>query len=89
MLVIVASVDRNTGKLTGPPEVMSHGFIGPDDEPALFDGARRIVVDMLGSDEARSVNWRDLHDNLKNELARFFYERTHRRALVLPVMREV
>jgi ribonuclease J len=88
MLVIVAAVDRHTGKLTGPPEVMSHGFIGIDDESELYDGARRIVIDMLGG-EARSVNWRELHDNLKDELARFLYERTHRRPLVLPVMLEV
>ncbi len=88
MLVIVAAVDRHDGKLTGPPEVMSHGFIGPDDEAEIYDGARRIVVDMLGG-EAQSVNWRELHDNLKDDLARFLYERTHRRPLVLPVMLEV
>jgi ribonuclease J len=67
---------------------MSHGFIGPDDEQDIYDGARQIVIDMLGG-ESRSVNWRDLHENLKDELARFFYERTHRRPLVLPVMLEV
>jgi ribonuclease J len=88
MLVLVAAIDRHTHKLTGPPEVMSHGFIGPDDEQDIYDGARQIVIDMLGG-ESRSVNWRDLHENLKDELARFFYERTHRRPLVLPVMLEV
>ncbi|MQC82801.1 MAG: ribonuclease J [Chloroflexi bacterium] len=88
MLVIVAAVDRRDGTLTGPPEVMSHGFIGPDDEAEIYDGARRIVIDMLGG-ESRSVNWRQLHDNLKDDLARYLYERTHRRPLVLPVMLEV
>ena len=67
---------------------MSHGFIGPDDEGEIYDGARRIVIDMLGG-EAHSVNWRELHENLKDDLARFLYERTHRRPLVLPVMLEV
>jgi len=88
MLVLVAAVDRHTQKLTGPPEVMSHGFIGPDDEAEIYDGARRIVVDMLGG-EAQSVSWRELHQNLKDDLARYLYERTHRRPLVLPVMLEV
>lgn len=88
MFVVVAAIDRHTSKLTGPPEVMSHGFIGPEDEGDVYDGARRIVTDMLG-DKAQSVNWRELHDSLKNDLARFLYERTHRRPLVLPVMLEV
>jgi len=88
MFVIVAAVDRHTNKLTGPPEVMSHGFIGPDDEKKIFDGARKIATDMLGS-ESHSVSWRELHENLKDDLEKYLYARTHRRPLVLPVMLEV
>ena len=88
IFVIVAAVDRHTNKLTGPPEVMSHGFLGPGEEEEIYEGARRIAVKMLGGD-AQSVNWRELHENLKDDLARFLYERTHRRPLVLPVMLEV
>ncbi|MBT5774309.1 MAG: ribonuclease J [Dehalococcoidia bacterium] len=88
MFVIVAAVDRHTQKLTGPPEVMSHGFIGLDDEDEIFEGARQIVLKMLGADE-KSVNWRELHENLKDEIARYLYNQTHRRPLVLPVMLEV
>jgi ribonuclease J len=88
MMVLVAAVDRHTSKLAGPPEVMSHGFIGPDDETEIYDGARQIVIDMLGG-ESQSVNWRELHENVKDEIARFLYDRTHRRPLVLPVMLEV
>jgi ribonuclease J len=88
MFMLVAAVDRHTQKLIGPPEVISHGFIGPDDEDEIFDGAREIVVNMLGVD-SRSVNWREFHENLKDELARYLYGQTHRRPLVLPVMLEV
>jgi ribonuclease J len=88
MFVLVAAVDRHTQKLTAPPEVMSHGFIGPDDEDEIFEGARQITVNMLGG-ESQSVNWREFHENLKDEIARYLYNQTHRRPLVLPVMLEV
>ena len=88
MFVIVAAVDRHTGKLTRPPEVMSHGFVGPEEEPALLAGAREIVEQALG-DGARDVNWSELHDTLKDDIARYLHRKTHRRPLVLPVMLEV
>lgn len=88
LFVIVAAVDRHTGMLTGPPEVMSHGFVGPEEEQALLDGARQIVVDTLGGEE-RKVDWRVLHDTLKDDVAAYLHRRTHRRPLVIPVMLEV
>jgi len=88
MFVIVAAVDRHTQKLTGPPEVMSHGFIGRDDEDEIFEGARQVVLEMLGTD-VKSVNWRELHEKLKDEISRYLYNQTHRRPLVLPVLLEV
>ena len=88
MFIIVAAVDRHSGKLTRPPEVMSHGFVGPEEEPALLAGAREIVEQALG-DGARDVNWSELHETLKDDIARYLHKKTHRRPLVLPVMLEV
>ncbi len=88
MFVLVAAIDRHTGKLTGPPEVMSHGFVGPEEEPALLEGARQIVIDTLGGEDQK-VDWKALHETLKDDVAAFLHRRTHRRPLVIPVMLEV
>lgn len=88
MFVMVAAIDRHTGKLTGPPEVMSHGFVGPEEEQALLDGARQIVIDTLGGEDRRA-DWKALHETLKDDVATFLHRRTHRRPLVIPVMLEV
>ena len=88
MLVVVAAVDRRTGKLVRPPEVMSHGFVGPDEEPELLKGVEQLVIDKLGGEGDR-VDWTAIHETLKDEVAAFLHRRTHRRPLVLPVMMEV
>ena len=87
MLVFVAAIDRHTGVLARPPEVMSHGFVGPDEEQALLDGVRSRVTDALGAE--RAVDWRALHETLKDNVAEYLYRQTHRRPLVIPVMLEV
>jgi ribonuclease J len=67
---------------------MSHGFVGPEEEPALLEGVLGIVEEVLG-DGTHAVNWSELHETLKDDIARFLHKKTHRRPLVLPVMLEV
>ena len=88
MLVVVAAVDRKTGILVRAPEVMSHGFVGPDAEPSLLEGVEQLVTDKLGG-EGDHVDWTSVHAALKDEIASYLHKQTHRRPLVLPVMMEV
>ncbi len=88
MVVVVAAVDRRTGKLVRPPEVMSHGFVGPDDETELLEGVTQLVTDELGGEDDR-MDWTSIHATLKDDIAGYLHRQTHRRPLVLPVMMEV
>ncbi len=88
MLVVVAAIDRRTGRLVRPPEVMSHGFVGPEEERQLIEGVTQLVVDELGGEGDR-VDWTAIHETLKDDVAAYLHKRTHRRPLVLPVMVEV
>ena len=88
MVVVVAAIDRHSGKLVRPPEVMSHGFVGTEEEQELLDGVIRLVTDMLGG-EGQSVTWAQMHETLKDDVAAYLHQQTHRRPLVLPVMMEV
>ena len=88
MLVVVAAIDRRTGRLVRPPEVMSHGFVGPEEERQLLEGVTQLVTDELGGEGDR-VDWTAIHETLKDDVAAYLHKRTHRRPLVLPVMVEV
>ena len=89
MLVVVAAVDRHTGRLVRPPEVMSHGFVGPNEEPALLDAVRELVSNRIGDGPGTRRDWAELHESLKDDVLTLVQSRTHRRPLVLPVMMEV
>ena len=88
MLVVVAAIDRRRGELTGPPEVMTHGFVGPEEERAVIEGVRRLVADLFGGED-RHLDWTAMRERLKDEVASHLYEETRRRPLVLPVTVEV
>ena len=88
MLVVVAAIDRRRGELTGPPEVMTHGFVGPEEERATVEGVRRLVADLFGGED-RHLDWTAMRERLKDEVASHLYAETRRRPLVLPVTVEV
>ena len=79
---------RRRGELVGVPDVMSHGFVGPDEEPALHDSVRRLVTNLFGG-EGRQLDRTGMRERLKDEVASHLYRETHRRPLVLPVTVEV
>jgi ribonuclease J len=88
LVVVVAAIDRHTGKLARPPEVMSHGFAGADEEPALMEGVQKLITDVLGSQNA-NVSWSEIHESLKDDVAEYLHKQTHRHPLVIPVTLEV
>ena len=84
MVVVVTTIDRQRGSLIGVPEVMSHGFISPEEEAEMIEGLQRLILELFGG-EGRKLDWTGMRDTLKDEVARYLYDRTHRRPLVLPV----
>ena len=82
--VVVVTIDRRRGKLVGVPEVLSHGFIGPEEEDLITERVRQLVADLAGGEGGR-FDWTDWRETLEDELARLLYRETHRRPLVLSV----
>jgi len=88
MVVVVVALDRQDGALLRPVEVMSHGFVGPEEEPEISEGIRSLVTDMVGG-ESQRVDWAGIRETLKGEVATYIHQQTRRRPLVLPITVEV
>lgn len=88
MVVVVLAIDKQTGKVAGRPDVISRGVTGVEESEELIDGARDVVLRALeGADHI--VEWSVVNANVKEAVAKFFYDETHRRPMVLPVAVEV
>jgi ribonuclease J len=91
MFVIVAIVDRLTGKVRGSPDIISRGFVYLKESKKLLQDTRKkvikIVDDAAGSGGA--VNWIYVKDEIRNKVGQFLFSRTQRRPMILPVVIEV
>jgi ribonuclease J len=91
IVVPVVVLDKSSGGLGGPPEIVTRGFVDVDGRnAALLDEAAEMVrlsVDARPLEERHDPSL--LRERLRAELRRFFKRRTQRRPMVIPVVMEV
>jgi ribonuclease J len=91
IFVVIAVVDRQTGKVKGSPDIISRGFVYLRESKELLRDVRkrmiRIVESATGS--GRAVNWAYVKNEIKEKIGQFLFSKTQRRPMVLPVVIEV
>ena len=86
--VVVATVDRRSGKLHKSPDIISRGFVYLRDNKDLMDQTRLIVRKSV-EDSMHNPRTADLdvaREELADAVARFLLSRTMKRPIVIPVI---
>ncbi len=90
VVVVIAVVSTQTGRLLNLPDLISRGFIYLKDQGELIRQARRKVAAVLEDNDPRSgANPTYLKDKVRDELGEFLFHKTQRRPMILPVIVEV
>ena len=91
MFVIVAVVDRQTGKVRGSPDIISRGFVYLRESKELLRETRKRVIAIVNqaAGSGGAVNWVFVKDEIRNKIGQFLFSRTQRRPIILPVVIEV
>jgi len=88
MVVVILAIEKSTGRLIGEPEILSRGFVDIDESEELLRRTREMVVSSLeGADHI--AEWSVANIRVKDAIAQFLYNETHRRPMILPVSVEV
>jgi ribonuclease J len=89
VVVVVLAVDKSTGNGVGRPDVITRGVTSLEESDELREQARQIIVDALKEGGEHPADWLTIHQKVREAVAKFLYDETHRRPLVLPVAVEV
>jgi len=91
MFVIVALVDRQSGKVKGSPDIISRGFVYLRESKELLAETRKKVIGIVNeaAGSGGAVNWVYVKDELRNKIGQFLFTKTQRRPMILPVVIEV
>ena len=82
-------IDPVSGSLLSGPDLISRGFIFVKESENLLGEAKEIIIDIVERASMNSHNdWNSIKNKIRDELSRFFYERTHRSPMILPIIME-
>lgn len=88
VVVVIFPVDKQTGHLAGRPDVIQRGFVDGSDSEELLERTRdRVSGALSGADH--EAEWSVINTKVKDSIAKFLYDETRRRPMVLPVVIEV
>ena len=89
ILMVVLTVDKETGLPLAGPDIVSRGFVYVRDSEELLEKARERVLESFVGLNGHASDWSFVKDKIKHTLSEFLYEKTHRRPMILPLVMEV
>jgi ribonuclease J len=91
ILMIVVTIDRESGEIVAGPEVVTRGFVHAKESGELLDEVKEHIRSVLdgyaGNDQVEDSGY--LSRQLRNATASFLYQKTRRRPMILPTVMEV
>ncbi|MBO5286548.1 MAG: ribonuclease J [Clostridia bacterium] len=87
LIIAVATVSLEEGILMSGPEIISRGFVYVRESEELMNGAKEIATKVLIDALDDGVKeWVDLKTIMKNAIAKYIFNKTKRKPLILPIM---
>lgn len=90
ILIIVVSIEKESGRVVAGPDIVSRGFVYVRESELLMDEARVKIKQALEKCEQNNVTeWATIKANVRDALGKYLYDRTRRRPMILPVIMEI
>ena len=92
LIVVVATVDEQSGLLISGPDIVSRGFVYVRENEALMEEARQVVQKSLNamlSSRKRALDYAQLKTRMRDDLFKFLFAKTGRKPMILPVIMDV
>jgi ribonuclease J len=89
-VIVTVGLDRASGDIVYGPDLISRGFLHPEDAETLFDEAAGKVKELLETmepEEDQDVD--NVRTSVRDVVSRFLRKKTNRRPVVVPVIMEV
>lgn len=90
VVVIVYTIDKETGKLVAGPDIVTRGFVYSKESEDIIKEAIETLKEKIGkTEDYYSKDWGMLKNTTKEIAAKYFYNKTKRNPMILPIVMEV
>jgi len=90
VVMVALTVDSATGRAVSGPDLVGRGFLSDPEDPIMAEACRHLTDALLQPPrDSHAAEPGYLKTKIRDTLSRFFFERTKRRPMILPIVMEV
>ncbi len=90
LIVIVMSMDSQTGEIVSGPDVISRGFVYVRESENLMEQVKSFIREEIQELEKNHItDWSTIKSTLKDDVRDFIFSKTKRNPMILPIIMEV
>ncbi|MBE7058006.1 MAG: ribonuclease J [Ruminococcaceae bacterium] len=93
LIVVVMSVNAETGEILSGPDIISRGFVYMRESEEMIVHIKQVVLDTISRMDNLSIykkhDWTLKKTSIKDALHNYVYEQTKRNPMILPIVMEI
>ena len=87
LVIVVMGVSDSTGELINEPYLITRGFVYTDEANKLTEEAKQVLHDTILTLNLReNRDWNEIRNQIRKPLRNFFYKKTMRTPMILPII---
>ena len=87
LVIVVLGVSNSTGELVSEPYLITRGFVYTGEAEKLNEEAKVVLHDTIATMNFReNHDWNEIRDQIRKPLRNFFYKKTMRTPMILPIV---
>lgn len=90
LIIVTVVIDKSIGEVVAGPDMISRGFVYVRESEQLMDEARNLLSHTLASCTPQDFReWNSMKTKLRDALSDFFFSKTKRSPMILPIISEI
>lgn len=90
VMIIVATIERETGKVVAGPDIVSRGFVYVRESEELIEEAKLLMKNVMENCQERNIReWGNIKSAMRDALSDYIYSKTKRSPMILPIIMEI
>ena len=92
IVIISATIDRQTKQILAGPEVLTRGFIYVKENQDIVEETKKICLEVLENNintEDKKVDYTKIKNEVREYLGKYFYKETEAKPMIITVIQEV
>ena len=91
IVIISCTLDKETKKIIGGPEILTRGFIYVKESQELLENTKKVSRDVIEANIENNsrVDYSKIKNDVRDVLGKYFYEITESKPMIITVVQEV